>query len=186
MTGGCADDLGPVMPRTCPPAPGWSADGHRSTAPRADRRGPETVWGYGALRCGDGQAITIRARSRTTAGDRHVLHALADAHPAGEVRVITAHLASHKRPPMQEWMPAHPRVQQVVIPTGACWLTLQQPWGRLVRREAVAGQTCADGEALDRATCGATAHRNRRATPWLSGRPRRPRRQRRRCVVYRL
>ena len=25
----CADELGPVVPRTFPPAPGWSADGHR-------------------------------------------------------------------------------------------------------------------------------------------------------------
>src|ERR671910_113512 len=28
----CADELGPVSPRTFPPAPGWSADGHRIKA----------------------------------------------------------------------------------------------------------------------------------------------------------
>jgi transposase len=29
----CTDELGPVLPRTFPPAPGWSADGHRIKAP---------------------------------------------------------------------------------------------------------------------------------------------------------
>src|SRR5215211_6812011 len=29
----CVDELGPVSPRTFPPAPGWSPDGHRIKAP---------------------------------------------------------------------------------------------------------------------------------------------------------
>ena len=29
----CADELGPVIPRTFPPAPGWSPGGHRIKAP---------------------------------------------------------------------------------------------------------------------------------------------------------
>jgi transposase len=29
----CTDELGPVLPRPFPPAPGWSADGHRIKAP---------------------------------------------------------------------------------------------------------------------------------------------------------
>src|SRR5215207_4002372 len=37
----CADELGPVVPRTFPPAPGWSADGHRVKAPLEDGRGSE-------------------------------------------------------------------------------------------------------------------------------------------------
>ena len=40
----CADELGPVLPRTFPPAPGWSADGHRVKAPLAYSRGIEKTW----------------------------------------------------------------------------------------------------------------------------------------------
>ena len=35
------DELGPVVPRTFPPAPGWSADGHRIKAHMDYCRGPE-------------------------------------------------------------------------------------------------------------------------------------------------
>ena len=45
----CADELGPVSPRTFPPAPGWPADGHRVKAPLEYSRGPDKAWVYGAL-----------------------------------------------------------------------------------------------------------------------------------------
>src|SRR6266542_4485029 len=51
----CVDELGPVIPRTFPPAPGWSPTGHRLHAPLEYCRGPEKVWVYGALRVRDGQ-----------------------------------------------------------------------------------------------------------------------------------
>ena len=42
----CADELGPVIPRTFPPAPGWSPGGHRIKAPLEYSRGSEkTLWG---------------------------------------------------------------------------------------------------------------------------------------------
>ena len=62
-----ADELGPVMPRTVAPPAGWSADGHRVTAPLTYRRGPDKTWIYGAVRIGDGQAITMCAPSRNNA-----------------------------------------------------------------------------------------------------------------------
>jgi hypothetical protein len=37
----CADELGPVIPRSFPPAPGWTLDGHRVKAPLDYGRGPE-------------------------------------------------------------------------------------------------------------------------------------------------
>ncbi len=40
----CVDELGPVIPRTFPPAPGWSPTGHRIHAPLEYSRGPEKVW----------------------------------------------------------------------------------------------------------------------------------------------
>ena len=51
----CVDELGPVTPRTFPPAPGWSGDGHRIKAPLIYRRGYDKAWVYGALRVRDGQ-----------------------------------------------------------------------------------------------------------------------------------
>ncbi|MGF6885106.1 hypothetical protein ABIA39_003319 [Nocardia sp. GAS34] len=39
----CADELGPVSPRTFGPAPGWSVDGHRIEAPLEYSRGPGKI-----------------------------------------------------------------------------------------------------------------------------------------------
>ena len=51
---------------------------------------------------------------------------VAAATPEGEVRVITDNLASHTSPPVLAWLAGHPRIQQVFIPVGACWLSLQE------------------------------------------------------------
>ena len=122
----CADELGPVSPRTFPPALGWSPDGHRLKAPLDYGRGPDKVWGFGALRVHDGQAVTCTAPSRHTASYRQLLDALDAANPSGALYVITDNLASHKSPPIQERLATHPRVQQVFIPKGASWLNLQE------------------------------------------------------------
>jgi hypothetical protein len=175
-----------VSPRTYPPAPGWSADGHRIKAPLEYSRGPQKVWVYGALCVRDGQALTLTTRSRNTAGYRQLLEAIATAHPAGEVYLIADNLASHQSPPVQEWLAANPRMHQVFIPTKACWLNLQEGWWRLFRKEALAGQTFADDAEVERATQLATRQLNRRAKPWIWGRPPRPHRHLRRHFVYRL
>ena len=60
----CLDELGPVVPRTFPPATGWSPTGHRIKAPLDYGRGAEKVWVYGALRVRDGQELTMAATSR--------------------------------------------------------------------------------------------------------------------------
>jgi hypothetical protein len=36
----CADELGPVTPRTFPPPPGWTTNGHRVKAPLVYDRSP--------------------------------------------------------------------------------------------------------------------------------------------------
>jgi hypothetical protein len=69
----CADELGPVIPRTFPPSPGWSTDGHRVKAPLEYGRGAEKVWVYGGLRVGDGQAVTLTASSRNSTGYQQFL-----------------------------------------------------------------------------------------------------------------
>ncbi len=72
----------------------------------------------------------------------------------------------------------------VPIPTGACWLNLQDGWWRLFRRAAFAGQSFADAKELDLATRVATEHLNARAKPWIWGRPPPPHRALRRHFVY--
>lgn len=175
-----------MTPRTFPPAAGWAPDGHRIKAPLEYGRGDEKVWVYGALRERDGQAITLTTRSRNTAGYRQLLDAVDAANLDGDLYLITDNLSSHKSPPIGEWLAAHPRVRQVFIPKGACWLNLQEAWWRLFRKEALAGQTFADGGEIDYATAVATRQLNRRAKPWRWARPPRPQRRRRRYLVYRV
>jgi hypothetical protein len=134
----------------------------------------------------DGQVLTFTAPASNTAACRRLLDTLAAANPAGNLYVVTDNLASHKSPPIQEWLEAHPRVHHVFIPKGACWPNLQEARWRLFRREALAGQSFADHTAIDYATQVATRQLNRRAKPWIWGRPAPPPRARRCCFVYRL
>jgi hypothetical protein len=79
----CADELGPVIPRSFPPAPGWTMDGHRVKAPLDYGRGPEKTWVYGALRPCDGQTVTLTAPSRNSVGYQRLLAAVETANPDG-------------------------------------------------------------------------------------------------------
>src|SRR5262249_43909995 len=112
---------------TFPPAPGWSPDGHRIKAPLEYGRGDEKVWVYGVLRERDGQALTFTAPARNTAGYLRLLDAVDGANPDGDLYLIADNLSSHKSAPIRDWFAAHPRVHHEFIPTGACWLNLQEP-----------------------------------------------------------
>ena len=140
---------------------------------------------YGALRVRDGRAVTLTAASRNTAGYLLLLDAVARANPTGDLYLIGDNLSSHKSPPITAWLADHPRVRQVFIPVGACWLNLQEAWWRLLRREAVAGQSFVDADEIDRATR-VTVQLNRRAKPGVWHRPPKPPRYRRRIFVYYL
>ena len=161
----CADDLGPVIPRTFPPPLGWSPDGHRIKAPLEEGRGSEKTWVWGALRPGDGQAVTLTAPSRDSAGDQQLLAAVELANPTGELAVITDNLSSHSSIATWTWLVEHPRIRQVFLPKGACWLHLQEAWWRLFRRAALAGQSFANPKQVALATEVATGQLNARARP---------------------
>jgi hypothetical protein len=137
-------ELGPVIPRRLPALAGlvdrWPS-----------HQGAAGVWawsgedlGYGALRPGDGQAVTLTAPSRNSAGDQQLLAAVEQANPTGEIAVSTDNLSSHSSFSTRAWLAGHPRIRQVFIPVGACWLNLQEAWWRLFRRAALAGQTFAN------------------------------------------
>ncbi|WP_253916915.1 hypothetical protein [Streptomyces sp. MNP-20] len=55
-----------MIPRTFPPAPAWSADGHRIKSELDYTRGPEKTWVFGGLRIRDGIEITMIASSRSS------------------------------------------------------------------------------------------------------------------------
>ena len=186
MTVVCADELGPVIPRSFPPAPGWTADGHRVKAVLDYGRGPEKTWVYGALRVRDGQTVTLTAASRNSVGYQGLLAAVETANPTGAVMVITDNLSSHSSVSTREWLVDHPRIQHTFIPKGACWLNLQEGWWRLFRREALAGQTFATPDEITLATKVATCQLNARAHPWVWGRPPPSARYRRLAFIYRI
>jgi DDE superfamily endonuclease len=174
------------VPRTFPPAPGWSADGHRIKAPLEYSRGPEKTWGYGALRVRDGQELTRCTPARDSKGYMALLTEVEAANPTGEISIVTDNLSSHDSVATNAWLAAHPRFHHVFIPQGACWLNLQEGWWRLFRRAAFAGQSFADPREIAQATRVATAQLNARASPWVWGRPPKPPRHRRRLFSYRI
>lgn len=182
----CADELGPVVPRTFDPPPGWTPDGHRVKAPLEYSRGPEKTWVYGGLRVTDGQAVTMTAPSRNSLYWQQFLTMLEQANPTGTIAVITDNLSSHNSVSTRTWLLDHPRIEQVFIPKGACWLNLQEAWWRIFRHHALAGQTFADPSEIDLATTTATHQLNNHAKPWIWGRPAPPPRQRRRRFIYHL
>jgi hypothetical protein len=125
----CADELGPVIPRSFPPAPGWTADGHRVKSLLDYGRGPEKTWVYGALRVRDGKTVTLTAPSRNSAGYQQLLATVEAANPAGTMAVITDNLSSHTSASTRTWLAEHPRIRQVFISQGRL---LAEPAGGLV------------------------------------------------------
>ncbi len=118
------DELGPVVPRTFPPAPGWSVTGHRIKAVLDYSRGPEKTWVYGALRVRDGKEVTRCAASRNSTNYICLLADIEADNPAGDIFLITDTLSSHNSAQTRAWMAEHPRLHHVFIPKGACWLNL--------------------------------------------------------------
>lgn len=132
----------------------------------------------------DGQVHTQTAPSRNTAGYLDLLGAIDCDNPEGDLYLITDNLSSHTSAPIRDWLAAHPRIHQIFIPVGACWLNLIEGWWRLLRRAAYAGQCFADRAEIAFATRVATGQLNRRAHPWVWGRPAPLHRQLHRRFIY--
>lgn len=144
------------------------------------------MWIYGALRVRDGKELTRSAPARNSTNYIALLADIEAANPTGNLYLITDNLSSHDSAQTRTWMAAHPRLHHVFIPTGACWLNLQEGWWRLFRRDALAGQSFADATEIDEARRVATKQLNHRAKPWVWGRPPRTRRHLHRRFSYRL
>lgn len=175
-----------MIPRTFPPAPAWSPDGHRIKSELDYSRGPEKTWVYGALRPRDGQEITITAPCRNSVNYQRFLQIAEEANPVGDIFVVTDNLSSHNSLSTRTWLEDHPRIHHAFIPVAACWLNLQEGWWRLFRKTALAGQSFADPAEITQATTLATTQLNTRAKPWIWGRPAPPTRKLRRRFIYSL
>jgi hypothetical protein len=111
---------------------------------------------------------------------------VAHPNPVGDLYLIGDNLSSHTGPPIAAWPAARPRVHQVFIPVGTCWLQLQEAWWRRLRREAVAGQSFVDAEEIAHAAHGATAQLSRRSIASVWNRSPKPARCRRPTFADRL
>lgn len=157
-------------------------------------RGPEKIWVYGAL-CvralcvRDGQTLTQTAPSRTTAGSLTLLQALDQAHPQGNLYLITDTLASHSSGPIRDWLAIHPLIQQASIPVGASWLNLIEGWRRKTfRRSPQSLRWCLARHRGGHRLRHPPGHHPAQSPrpPWIWGRPSPPHRTLRRCFVDRL
>ncbi|MFE5894879.1 transposase [Streptomyces sp. NPDC056462] len=172
----CADELGPVIPRTFPPAPAWSPDGHRIKAQLDYSRGPEKTWVYGGLRPADGQAVTMTASSRNSEFYQQFLQLIEDANPDGEIWIVTDNLSSHNSVSTRTWLEDHPRIHHAFIPVGACWLNLQEGWWRIFRKAALAGRSFANRDDIAAWFCATRCPANAAYSWTLTGTGASPRR----------
>ncbi|WP_406307242.1 transposase [Streptomyces sp. NBC_00885] len=169
----CADELGPVIPRTFPPAPTWSPGRHGINAELDYSRGPEKTWVYGGLRPTDGQAVTMTPSSRNSVFYQQFLQWLEQAHPDGEIWIVTDNLSSDNSLSTRTWLEDHPRIHHAFILVGACWLNLQEGWWRIFRKATLAGRSFATRDDIDQATALASDQLNSRASPWSGADPHR-------------
>jgi transposase len=139
-----------------------------------------------ALRVRDGKELTRCAASRNSKGYIALLSDSEADNPTGDIFVITDNLTSHLSAETNAWLAEHPRIHQVFIPKGACWLNLQEGWWRLFRRDALAGQSFANPSEIEQARGVATTQLNARAKPWIWGRPPKSPRHRRRLFCSRI
>lgn len=138
------------------------------------------------MRVRDGKELTRCAPARNSTNYIALLADIEAANPRGDLYLITDNLSSHTSAQTRTWMEAHPRLHQVFIPKGACWLNLQEGWWRLFRRDALAGKSFAGAAENDEARRVATKQLNQRAGPWVWGRPPRTCRHLHRRFSYRL
>jgi transposase len=132
----------------------------------------------------DGKEVTRCSASRNSTGYIALLQDVEVENPSGDIYIITDNLSSHTSAQTRAWLAEHPRLHQVFIPTGACWLNLQEGWWRLFRRDAFAGQSFANPDEIEQATRIVTAQLNARAQPWVWGRSPKTRRHLRRSFCY--
>jgi transposase len=180
----CLDELGPVAAKAYP-GPSWSEDAHRPHF-RPDYARHGYRWAYGALQHRSGAALVQTAATRNTASWLDFLDRLETFVPEGDGYLIVDGLPLHWTLGTMLWNWGHPRFHFVPLPKHAAWLNLIEGFWKILRQRALAGRGCASVEAVDQALSAGVADWNRRPTPFLWGRPPRPKRALKRLYVYRI
>lgn len=150
-----------------------------------------TPGSYRALRVRDGKELTQCAASRNSTNSIALLESIEADNPSGDIFIIADHLSSHNSAQTCTWLAEHPRLHQIFIPKGARLCSvgpgeLVGSCGRLLRRDALAGQSFANAHEIEQATRVTTVQLNHRAKSWVWGCPPKPRQHLHRLFSYRL
>jgi transposase len=181
----CLDERGPVAARTYPPGGSWSDDAHRPHF-RPDYARHGYCWVYGALKHRTGEVFVETADTRDTASWLHFLDGLEAFAAEGEVYLIVDALPLHWTLATMLWNWGHARFHFVPLPKAAAWLNLIEGFWRILNQRALAGRVCPRVADVEDALRAGVDDWNRQPTPFLWGRPAKPRRQFKHAYVYRI
>src|SRR5215469_4080216 len=180
----CLDELGPIAARRYPPGRSWSDDAHRPHfRPSYARHGYR--WAFGALAHRTGAVLVETTATRDTAAWLHFLDGLEAFTPPGAAFLIVDNLSLHWSVDTMLWNWGHPRFHFVSLPKAAAWLNLIEGFWKILGQRALAGRACTSTEDVEHALHAGVCDWNRQPTPFLWGRPPKPRRQLKRTYVYR-
>jgi DDE superfamily endonuclease len=180
----CLDEFGPVAARSYP-GPSWSADCHRPHfRPDYSRHG--YVWAYGALAHRAGAVRLEVAGRRNTRTWLAFLDGLERLVPEGEVYLIVDALPLHWTLDTMLWNWGHRRFHFVPVPKAAAWLNLIEGFWKVLGQRAPDGRDCRSTQEVTAALDAGVADWNEHPTPFLWGRPPKPKRQFKRSYVYRI
>src|SRR5262249_21345830 len=141
---------------------------------------------FGALRHRTGAVVVEPAATPDTAAWLHVLDGLEACVPDGAVDLIVDALPVHGTLDTLRWTWGHPRLHFVPIPKRAAWLNRIAGFWTILRQRALAGRECARAQEVDAALHAGVADGNQQPTPFLWGRPPKPKRSLKRTYVYRI
>jgi hypothetical protein len=167
------------------PGPSWSEAAHRPHfRPSYERHG--YVWAYGALAHRAGKVMIETADVRNTVTWLHFLDALEGFVAAGEVYLIVDALPLHWTLDTMLWNWGHPRFHFVPVPKAAAWLNLIEGFWKILTQRALASRECHNTGQVTGALQAGAADWNEQPTPFLWGRPPKPKRHLKRTYVYRI
>jgi hypothetical protein len=175
----CLDEMGPVSAKSY----AGRALVHTHTRP-AERAKQEIDYGrrgkgyvFGAFRPATGEAFTCPYPGRGIVHWVDFLERVEDWVP-GEVERVYAildNLNSHRATDVLLFLLAHPRWEMVFQPKYAAYLNLIEPWWKILRSLALAGQRFESWEEVTEAVAQATDYWNAHRHPFAWGKRRRHR-----------
>jgi transposase len=167
------------------PGPSWADAAHRPHfKPDYSRHG--YVWAYGALAHREGRAFVQTAATRDTATWLRFLDGLEAFAPDGDVYLVVDALPLHWTVETMLWNWGHPRFRLVPLPKSAAWLNLIEGFWKVLVQRALHGRTCRSTAEVAAALQAGVADWNAHPTPFLWGRPPRPKRQLKHVYTYRI